>query len=64
VPDILACGPVATTYTLSITPQVYAFRPGRVNVIVSAFICAPNFAICSANGSDFVDQTFRVKRTR
>ena|SRR5215216_4981858 len=61
--DIVACGPAGTAVRVAITPQVGSFRPGQVNVILYAFACAPDFAICLSNGADSVDQTFKVKPT-
>jgi hypothetical protein len=62
-PDIVACNPTGTTVIVPIVPQVGSFRPGPANIVDYAFICAPDFFICSSNGFDTVDGTFRVRRT-
>jgi hypothetical protein len=61
---IVACNPTGTTVTVPITPQVGAFRPGQINIVDYAFICAPDFVICSSNGFDTVEGTFFARRTR
>jgi hypothetical protein len=60
--DLVACGPTGTTVVVPIAPQVGAFQPGRVNVIANAFVCAPDFAICSSGGSDSEERTLPVRR--
>jgi hypothetical protein len=62
-PDLLACGPTGTTVTFTITPQVGTFRQGRVNIVARAFVCAPDFFICSGGGQDSTEQTLIVRRS-
>ena len=61
VSDLVTCGPTATTFTFSIPAQVWAFRAGRVNLTVLAFVCFPDFAICSSNGYGNLQGTFSVR---
>jgi hypothetical protein len=62
--DLVACDPAGTTVTVPIPAQVGAFRSGRVNLSLLAFLCFPDFAICSSNGEARVEGTFTVRPAR
>jgi hypothetical protein len=59
--DLLTCDPSGTAFTFSIPAMVGAFRAGRVNLTVLAYVCFPDYAICSSNGYTSVEGTFRVR---
>jgi hypothetical protein len=61
VNDLVTCGPAGTTFTFSIPAQVGFFRPGSVTLTVLAYVCFPDFAICSSTNFDSVQRTFSVR---
>lgn len=62
--DLVTCDPAGTTVTVPIPAQVGAFRSGRVNLTLLAFVCFPDFAICSSNGYANVEGIFNVRPAR
>jgi len=58
--DLVTCDPAGTTVTVPSPARVCAFQSGRVNLSLPAFVCFPDFAICSSNGNASMEGTLNV----